>query len=146
LSQKTYKKAGIQVNEDVVANVNFDNVLNWALAILSPNIVFNEGLNDVFKSFVNNKLAICTIQTAANDVFSFVSEELGESVEAILIMSISQFSERTNHCEIFKRNNQSIFVFNDLQSVLVDDSPKQLSDVGGLASQSDVEVKGKRKR
>jgi hypothetical protein len=30
------KKAGIQVNEDVVANVNYANVLNWALAFFLP--------------------------------------------------------------------------------------------------------------
>jgi hypothetical protein len=57
------RNAGIKANENFVASEKFANVLNWAVAILSPHIVFNKGLNDVFRSFVNNKIEIFTIQT-----------------------------------------------------------------------------------
>ena len=136
--------AGITVKEN--ACEEYANVLKWAVAILSPDIVFNEGLNDVFRTLVNNKLAICTIQSEGNDAFSFVSDELPETVEAILVMTISKLSAQNSHCEIFKSNNQSIFVFKDLKSVLVENHPKQLSDMIFLDSQSDVAVKGNCKR
>ncbi len=61
-------------------------------------------------------------------------------------MTISKLSEQNSHCEILKSNNQSIFVFNDLQSILVDSHAKQLSDMEFLDSQSGVAVKGKIRR
>lgn len=134
------RSAGIQVTDELLDNKEYTDVLKWAVALLvcpeNSDTWLDDRFSFVLTSSLKNKLAICTLQSQ-DDVIQFVSEDVHEDTQVIFIVKLGSM-----HFEMFKANNQSIFLFNDIASQLSKGRSKaKISDVSGHSIESATNVK-----